>query len=466
MKKSISLLILFLSSCSVGPKYTQPTIETAAHFINDPISGGSIDLSKWWQQFNDEELSTLIKEGCLHNFDMRVSLERVFRARALYVQDRGDFFPTVDAVGAVKRERFSQELFDSPFLGPPVQSFYQLGFDASWEIDLFGKVKNSVAAAKAEIGSAQEDLRDTYITATAEIAKTYFEFRALQHQVFNVKKQIELFKTEASLQEELYASGYINRAQLETTFGALATLRSELPVLEKDLNQSLYALAILVGKRPDELLYLLNTSSPLPSVKDPIPTMLPSELLQRRPDVRQAERNLAAATARIGVAVADLFPRVSLTGSFHQESSESSELFNTQAKAWNIGPSVRWPVLTFGRVRANIKVKTFEQKEAMDLYEKAVFSALQDVESSLTGYQNAEQTAAFQAQAVLAIEQKLSLINAQYDAGYISYIELLEIRRSSLGEERKLLEAVQRKLTGLVTLYKALGGDWECSSMP
>jgi len=466
MNKAALLTLLFLVSCSVGPKYTPPVLETPCKFINQENEKQTAALQEWWKQFGDDTLSQLIQDGTSDNFDMRVSLERLYKARAFYVQNRGDFFPTVDAIGRWTRERFSQELFDSPFLGPPLQDFYQLGFDASWELDFFGKVKSGVQAAKAEIGVAQEDLRDTYITVTSEIARNYFELRAEQHRVSNFQKRIALIKEQAALKEAQYASGYIDLIDVKASLAELASLRSALPTHIRAVNQTLYALAVLVGKRPDQMVYLLSSVTPLPRVSDPIPQLLPAELLKRRPDIRKAERQLAAATARIGEAVADLFPRVSLTGSFRQESSETGTLFNRQARAWDIGPSVRWPILTFGRVRANIEVKSHEQKEALDLYEKTVYSALKDVESALTGFQTAEDSSSFQAAATRETNMELSLMYAQYDAGYIDYIEVINKRVEALQEEDTLFQTLQEKLTNLVSLYKALGGEWECSTMP
>lgn len=489
------LFLLNLCGCMVGPNYQKPHLAMPIQFveIQPEFVSSNNDLFRWWKQFEDPFLDALIEEACQANFDVRIALEKILEARAHYRIERSKLWPEIDLNAAAIRARNSQNIRGSTTVevedlsalggldpvtiagvtsspgafGSPVRNFFQIGFDAIWELDFFGKFRRSKRAAWEEWLAIQDLAQNVLITIISEVARHYIIVCALQ-------KKIELFQEKIRIDEELLAltmtlfeAGLASELQIAELEAILKEDTAALSPLESSLKTTIYALAVLLGRQPESFDNVFNERRPIPSGIDRVPIGIPSDLLRRRPDVRAAERQLAAATERIGVAVADLFPHISLTGdSFGYASQKFNQLFTSKSRFWSIGPTINWNLIDFGRTRGLIDMAKSEQKQALLNYEKAVIRSLQDVEGALVVYfEEQKRQSAFYLQ-TKADYRALQLLKDRFESGLSSHQEVLQAYRKWLDSESTLIDSKQALTTDLIALYKALGGDWECSSLP
>lgn len=463
--KSFRLGILFLltlSGCTVGPNYQQPEVALPSSFseTNPLTEEEEVELRSWWTQFDDPQLNVLIHEAIVENLDFRRAIEKINQVRAEYQIKAAELAPKVDMTLEERRSRISQNLFDSPFLGPPLQNFYKVGFDASWELDIFGKRRRDKEAAFYTYEAERENARDVYITLLSEVASGYIEMRSLQHQIQKTKKQIYLNQELLSLTDSRLEAGLSSEIDVQSVRSLLELSRASLPPLESQLQQVIHGLAVLVGKPPEEFGEALKREAPIPLSTKVIPTGLPSELLRRRPDIRRAERELAAATANVGSAIADLFPRFSLIGDFGLASNRSNNWFKAQSRMWSIGPSMDWPLFYFGRIRENIRAQTSVQQQALLSYEQTILTALEDVENSLIGYYKEDERRERLEKEVETKRRIYTLKKDLYLSGLADFQTFLQADEDLTASETELISSTQTLSTQLVALYKALGGEW------
>lgn len=489
---SVAALVV-LAGCTVGPKYKHPDVATPGTFAGAKATTqpSVVDVAHWWTTFNDPTLDTLIARAVAANLDLRLAIARVREARAQRGVVGADLFPNVNVSGSYTHSRGSENAFSfggngngtgngngnsgngsggsvNPGFGnfavPGLESdLYQAGFDANWEIDVFGRVRRSIEAAKADIGAAVADEGDTLITLLAEVARNYIEVRGFQRRLdiahANVKSQQDTLElTQARFKAQLISELDVTRAEAQ-----VATTASQIPDLESQRNQAAHRLAVLLGQEPTALLgELLDAEETKIPVGPPdVPPGLPSDLLRRRPDIRRAERELAAATARVGVATADLFPRFSLTGSLGLQSEDFHDLASMDSKFFNVGPSVSWPIFDAGRIRSNIQVQNARQEQAVAKYEQSVLTALEDVENALIGYAKEQQRRESLKRAVDANRRSVEMSKQLYDRGLTDFLDVLEAQRAQFLSEDALVQSDRTISTNLVALYKALGGGWE-----
>ncbi len=449
----------------VGPRYELPQTEFAPEFSEKEEGvGAPVDLKEWWTQFNDPILNGMIDEAIEKNYDLRIAGEKIEEVRARYQLASANLWPEVDVVGGMNRSRTSQTLIDAPILGPPVQNFFQLGFDASWEIDLFGRLRSIQSAAEYDLEASQENYRNVYISLLAEVSRNYAFFRAVQQRIGLTLEQIQVGQDLLLMAEVRYKAGLNSEIDPLQTLSELDTLKASLPPLEAQRNESLYALCVLLGKEPEQIPESWYPLQPIPQAGGKIPVGLPSDLLRRRPDIRQAERLLAAATSRVSASIARLFPTFSLTGSFGYQSEQSSQLFNAASQAWSIGPNLFWPFIDFGRIRADIDFTKAVQREALLNYEKIVLDALREVEDALVAYGKEELRLKELKGQVEALSESTRLTRALYEAGLDSFSSLLNAEQQLLFAKQTLLTSEENLSEFLIAIYKSLGGDWPCSA--
>lgn len=487
MKWSALVLLVLLSGCMVGPDYKAPETGMPSQFSEARngrgASGSDTDLCQWWKLFNDPFLDDLIAEAAANNYDVRIAVEKIAEARANYRVQSSYLWPEIDVTAAAVRTRNSQNFFSSSGTStagsalPTFQNFFQVGFDAIWEFDLFGKFRRSKRAAYDTWEASKENARSVLISVISEVARSYVSIRAIQRSIEITRNKIDADEEELLLTAELFDAGLSNEIQVEGMIATLDTERAALTVLETSLKQAIYALAVLLGRHPESMSSTFEESRPIPITWDKVPVGLPSDLLRRRPDIRQAERQLAAATEKIGVAVADLFPRVSLTGitfaggslggsGYGYESGSFNKLLKHSSRAWSIGPAIRWDMIDFGRTYGNIAVQNSQQKQALLRYEQAVLFALQDVEGALIAYFEEEKREKFLSDQVEALARALQLTQDLYVAGLSDEQEVLNARKAMLEAENSLAGSQQALGSDLIALYKAIGGNWECSYTP
>ena len=338
---------------------------------------------------------------------------------------------------------------------------FQAGFDASWEIDLFGGVSRAAEAADADISASVEGRRSVFVTLLGDVARSYIDLRGLQRQVAITNANIKSQEETLELIRLRYKAGLNSYLDVVRAEALVATTKSQLPSLERSLRQTAHRLSVLSGREPGALWEELSKESTVPIASSKIVAGLPSELLLRRPDLRRAERELAAASARIGVAKADLFPRFSLTGSFGLQSADAKDLGASSSQFWSFGPSVRLPLFTAGRTRANIRVQDARYEQALVRYEQSFFTALEDVENSLVAYSREQARREALAEASRASRDAVAMATELYSKGLIDFLNVLEAERSLFDSESRLVQSEAAVSSNLVALYKALGGGWE-----
>ncbi|MDB6067901.1 MAG: NodT protein [Pedosphaera sp.] len=472
MKTSIyilALLAVVAGGCAVGPNYQRPQVSTPAHW-SEPLAGGETNrtssVTAWWKNFNDPELDSLVDRAVKANLDLKVAEARVREARAQYRVTAADFGPSVGSSASYARERQSmhQPLISS-FPLPPGTPFendvYQAGFDASWEIDVFGGTRRSVEAAKAQVAATEFGRRDTLVTLLGEVARNYVDTRGYQRRLTIAQENIKAQAEALAITQNRFTNGLTSDLDVQQAATLLETTRAEVPTLESSLQASIHRLGVLLGQPPGALLTELSQQAPIPAAPPEVPVGLPSELLLRRPDVQQAERQLAAATANIGVAKADLFPKFFLTGSAGFQSVSASDWFTAGSKFWSAGPTVQWKIFDSGRIRANIRVQNARQEQALANYEKTVLTSFEDVENSLSSYAKEQVRHQSLEAAVKSSQDSLHLANQLYSNGLANFINVLDAERSMYQAQDQLAQSERTVSANLISLYKALGGGWE-----
>jgi outer membrane protein, multidrug efflux system len=462
-------LLLALSGCNVGPDYKAPEAPMPNAY-HEPLAGGltsgPASLQNWWKSLNDAALDQLITQSIEQNLDLRLAGERLREARAQRGVVAADGLPQVNADGNYARRRDSQNNQSGRF-GSNNGNFddsydtFQAGFDASWEIDVFGSIRRGVEAADADIAAAAEARRDVLVTVTSEVARNYIDLRSLQARLAIAQKNVGIQQDSLDLAQSRFDAGLTSELDVARAKAQLQTIQAAIPRLEQQIHQSLNRLAVLLGKQPGAVSQQLATATPVPPLPPEVPIGLPSELLRRRPDIRRAERLLAAATARIGQAEADFLPRFSLTGTFGLSSDRIGEFADSDSRFWSIGPSFRWPIFQGGRLKSNLEVRNAQQAQALTTFEQTLLTSLEDVENTLASYAREQVRNQSLAQAVAADKRAVELANEQYSRGLEDFSAVIDAQRQLFIVEDELAQSTGQLTLNLISLYKSLGGGWE-----
>jgi len=469
---------LWSAGCAVGPSYYPPAADAPKHWSGSLAGGetpGPFDAARWWETLQDPVLNALIDRAVQSNHDLRIAEARLREARAARDVTAGDLWPAIRGRGAFTRTRSSRRNSGSQSAGTAGNAasggdtsytktqtdLWQAGFDASWEIDVFGGTRRAVEAAGADTGAALEAKRDVLVSLLAEVATNYVELRGLQKRLAITKNTCATQADTLELTRDRSTAGLTSELDVLRADAQLKTTQSQIPGLESLAKHAMHRLGVLLGTDPGALLSELSADAPIPPLPPDVPVGLPSELLRRRPDVRTAERQLAAATARIGVAVADLFPRFSLTGSFGRQAEDARDLKIGVNRFWSFGPSVQWPVFEGGKILANIKVQSARQEQAAARYEKTVLVSLEETENALIDYSREQIRLKSLADATDANRVTVDLSKELYARGLTDFLTVLDAERSLYSSEDQLVQSRQTAVVNLIALYKALGGGWE-----
>ena len=468
MNYSYLLLIALLTGCAVGPNYHPPATKAPGNWA-EPLAGGEtntgIAVTDWWKSFRDPELDALIERAVHSNHDLRIAQARVREARAQSGIAFADLWPTVDASGSYARALQSKHqpiLGSIPLTGVPFENnIYQAGFDASWEIDVFGGKRRAVEAAGAQVAASEFDRRDVLLTLLGDVARNYIELRGSQQRLAIANQNIEAQEKTLAITRDRFAQGLASDLDVQQASTVLATTRAEIPTLEGSIQTAVHRLEVLIGEQPGTLQATLSHASLIPAQPPQVPVGLPSELLLRRPDIRRAERQLAAATANIGVATAELFPKFSLTGSGGFQSVSVSDWFTGGSKFWSVGPTVTWRIFDAGHVRANIKVQNARQEQALAAYERTVLTSFEEVENGLVLYAKEQVRRRSLQDAVASSQKSLETANKLYTNGVADFLRVLDTERSLYQAQDALVQSDRAIAANLISLYKSLGGGWE-----
>jgi NodT family efflux transporter outer membrane factor (OMF) lipoprotein len=484
---SISV-VLTLSSCTVGPNFRRPKVKLPGEWAGGTSTAPSTtqasqarqaaaDVAQWWMTFDDPVLEDLIQRATKSNFDVRRAEARIRQARGQRGIAQSGLFPNLDLSGRYSRSGSGPgDNNGSDFVvtlpdGTPVtrssgggsttRDLFRAGLDAAWELDIFGGLRRDVEAANAEIQFAIEDRRDVLVTLVSEVALNYVDLRQFQRQIDIADKNLRAQEHTAEVVREKQAGGFVSRLDVANAEAQVATTRSQIPSLQTSQRQAIFNLSVLLGEEPGALVETLSQPAPMPPVPSDVPVGLPSDLLRRRPDIRRAEAAAHAATARVGVATADLFPRFTLTGSLGLQGQRAKSLTNASNYFWSFGPGVTWPLFDAGRIRSNINVQDAAQEEALLTYRQTILTALQDVNNALVAFANEQVRRESLVRAVDRNREAVDLSLRLYREGNIEFLDVLSAQRSLLASEDALVQSDRTVVTNLIAIYKALGGGWE-----
>ena len=463
-------LLILCPGCAVGPDFSppEPPVPIAWHSIPAttqailPKPGAPIDVA-WWTGYGDPTLTSLIERGMLANFDVQGAAARLRQARAAVSAQSASLWPQLNASSEYRRSDSSgafSNTSSSSARGSGASDLFQAGFDAVWELDIFGGTRRNVEAAEAGETAAVEDTRSVLISVQAEIASSYLRVRGIQKELNVAKANLEIQQSSARISNERYSAGFASKLDVATADAEVASTAAQIPVLESALQQEFFALAVLLGLEPAALIVELEQPAPIPLPNGEIPIGLPSEILKRRPDIRRAEAQLHLATARIGVATADLYPKFSLSAFFGIEGETVGSLSDWKRGTWSMGSSALMPLFDAGRIRASIAVENAAQEEALAQYQQTVLTALKEVESALVSL-SAEQRRFDSLQtAVTANRSALTIAKQLYSSGLTEFITVLTAERSLFASESALAQSERAIGLSAVALFKSLGGGW------
>lgn len=459
--------VLALSACTVGPDYTPPPAHDAAKewgsTLPEKLNTGA-PIGQWWKTFSDPVLADIIAAAVEHNHDLRIALANVERARALRRGAASDFYPSVGATASGRQEGLSAATSNNRSNAERERNVYDASLDAAWEIDLFGRVARATEAAEADVQAAEETRHDVLLSVVAEVAQNYFTVRGNQKRIAVTKRNIALLKEVEDVTSAKYESGAASAFDLTRARAAREAIEATLPALEAEVKAGSYRISVLTGQPPEAYLISLEKQKPLPSVPDIVPVGLRSELLRRRPDIRRAERELASATARIGVAEAELFPKLSLTGSAGSSARMFSDLFTSGGLNYAFGGMMDWALLDGGKLRADIAAAEAGADGRLAAYEQTVLKAFEETENALTRYGKEWQSHRKLQGAEAAQREAFNIAKLRYEGGEEDFLSMLDAERELVAAEDNAIRSETRILLNLTQLYKALGGGWEDQS--
>jgi len=462
---------LIVTGCmTVGPDYSRPEVATPDawyHAATDGLVSGEADLQTWWAVLGDPELDRLVERAQSANLDLQVAAWRVEEARALRGVVAGEQLPQVSASGSAQRGKASDNgATPAPAGGFEAANLFDAGVGASWEIDLFGRIRRSVEAADASAEASLELYRDVLVSLLSEVASAYVDLRATQERLALAHSNVATQESTLQLTRDRFKAGLVSGLDVAQAEANLAATRSLIPLLEVLLERDLNRLAVLLGSPPGGLHEELSEAAPVPELPERVAVGLPADLLRQRPDVRRAERELAAQTARIGIATADLYPSFSLTGFFGVQATSAGDLADADSLTWSAGLPIRWALFSGGRIRSQIAAEQARTEQALAAYQGTVLSAYEQVENSIVAFEREQHRRQQLDDTVAATERSLDLVLTQYRAGLTNFQNVLDTQRSLLQRQDELAASQGQVVLDLIALYRALGGGWDPDHLP
>lgn len=461
-----SLALLLLAGCKVGPDFNPPRPALPAAWVGagetqppTVVTAESAELRQWWQQFGDPTLTDLVEEALQANLSLAGAEASLRQARALRGIAAGGLWPSVTASATAQKQGGPQYAA----AGGTGKGF-QAGLDAAWELDIFGGARRNLESADAGVVAAAENLRDVQVSIAAEVALAYVQLRGSQQEIVTARSSLEIQQHTLDITRKLHQAGFDSGLDMANAEETVAMTESQIPVFETAARQSIYALSVLLGHQPAYLLERLSPTGQLPTLPARIPAGLPSELIRRRPDVRQAEAQLHSATAQIGVATAALFPQFSLTGGVGWMSGQASGLLKNANRSYFLGPAASWPIFSGGAIVSNIHAQQALRDVAFVAYQQTVLTALQDVENALVAFSGEQKHYQSLSTAVAADHKAVDLSMKLFQAGLTDFLSVITAQRTLYTDDSALTLSRENLGADLVALYKALGGGWDMAA--
>lgn len=459
--------LLGLGACTIGPDYEQPDSELPETWQSQVLDQAedTRDWSAWWQRYQDPTLTRLVERALSQNLDIQAQAARIRQARAQLGLSRAEQYPTVDLQADASRQRSSEEAATAS--GGRTYNTFSIAGALNYEVDLWGRVERETESARAALFQSvftQETIR---LTTVADVVATYYNLRGAERKLQIAENTVQSRRETLELQRTRLQAGDIASLPVQQAQAELETTRSAIPPLKEQIRQYRTALAILVGGTPREIVQEIELSGPgLEEARVPtrMPEVLPSEMLERRPDIRAAEATLVAANADLGAAKTQWYPSINLSALLGVEATEVDNLFTGGARTWSVGGSLLQPLLHFNRIQANVDGAEAARELATINYQQTLRTAFQEVEDALTALTSANERLAARRRQVRALEETLELAQRRYEGGFTSFIDVLDAQRNLFDAQISLTEAERDRLTAVATLYKALGGGWTDTS--
>jgi NodT family efflux transporter outer membrane factor (OMF) lipoprotein len=483
-------LATIVTACSVGPDFKPPEAEQPASWSQGVTPTAAVsksridtrpfaDSGRWWSSFGDPVLNDLVSKAMAQNLDVQTAIERITEARAQRDITAAGGLPQLSFDPSYTRTKVSQKGIASSLGGGGAAragggsglavpgallnpfDLFQWAFDATWEVDLWGKVRRGVEAAEADVQSAEEQRNDMFVSLAANIARTYLDLRAAQTETKVTEENLTVERDVLELTRSRASSGLATQLDVANAGAQVASTEAQLPPLRTRIRQDANQLALLLARPPGALDNAVNQPHALPALPSAVTVGLPGDLLRRRPDIRGSEAELHAATARIGIAVAQLFPSLTLTGSYGLQGTRFNDLKDWNARFYSVGPSLSVPIFEGGRLRAQVELADAQAREAALSYRNTVLSAYQDAENALVAYNQEQERAASLKKSFELNRDALALARSRYQSGLVDFLTVLDAERNLYQAETAFTDSNASTLIDLVAVYKALGGGWE-----
>ena len=463
----VMVVALACAGCAVGPDYVTPEVALPTQFVGSDgqTAPGEPAVQRWWNNFNDPLLAQLVADAVRNNNDLQAAIARVNQSRALYNQTFLNLFPTITADGQYANTHTPT----STFAGGAIKigkdhidnDYFSTGFDAVWELDVFGRVRRSVEAQDAQLDSSVAGLQDGIRILVSEVARNYIQLRGAQQQKAVSQENARTQEQVVKVAEALFKGGQSTEFDVVRARAQNSSTLATIPPLEASEKQAIYRLSVLTGRQPQELVSQLSPVQALPTYTGPVTLGDPAALLKRRPDIRAVERQLAAATAGIGVAQGDLFPKITFVGSISLQAPSVPELTSGRNDAWNLTPGISWPAFNLGRVLAQVDQAEAVSAEALARYEQSILIALEETEGALAQFTAAKQRRDYLKISVEQSGKAVAIARTQYENGLVDLLPVLDAQRTALLAQLELVGSETNLLSSLVQLFKALGGGWD-----
>ena len=469
---ALVVTILFFSGCAVGPNYKRPVTPVSPHWI-DRAAGTSTGepADQWWKSFNDHQFDKLVQQAVQANLDLQLAAARIAEARAARGVAKSELFPTVEATATASRNR--QRVVALP-AGPkgsgqivPIEfNNFQGGFDAAWEVDVFGRIRRGLQAASADAAAAAEARWAVLVAVLGELGRSYAELRGFQLRLDIANKNILIQQDTLNLTQARAKAGLATELDVVRAAAQLETTKSAVPTLQSGVETSIHRISVLLGKEPGALRAELLPGAPVPVTPPEVPVGLPLELLERRPDIRQAEAQIVAATARVGEAKAEFFPRFLLLGTAGRQASQLHDITLGMGNFFAAGPAVSLPIFTGGRIRSQVQVQDARLQQSVITYRSTILTALEETENALVAYAEEQVRREHLETAVKSNEESVRLSSELYKAGLTDFLSVLDAQRELYADEDLLAQSRTAQTVNLIALYKALGGGWQSFAQP
>lgn len=470
----VALIPFVLTGCAVGPDYIRPEVPVPAHWSESAaVPAAKTDQGEWWKRFDDPELNRLVAEALSANLDLKQAQARILDARAQRIAALAAGLPGLDARANYSRRRNSfatsgttgsGTLNSGGFAGfgsgRQIVDIFQMGFDASWELDLFGGVQRAVEAAGATMEAELENRRALVVTLLGEVARYYIDLRANQHLLGLTRRHLDAQQETLVLTRSRQQAGLASELEVAQQESQWAALKARLPGYEVAAKRAIHALAVLLSQDPGALGHRLQAEGSIPRSSSVRIDVLPSELLQRRPDIRRAERQLASATAQVGVATSELYPKINLAAFLGLQNARITD-FSPIGKSWSMASSLSMPIFNWGRLRANVESKEAQRDQALWAYRSTILTAFREVEDALIAYAKEQERLSSLEQSVEASRLAVYMADERYRKGLTSFLDVLAAQQALYEAESQRLQSEAQVSSDLVALYKALGGGWQ-----